>query len=761
MDDISNDDLGELFGVAGPLARCLDGFAPRPEQLAMAQDVQCAIRSGRNLVVEAGTGTGKTLAYLVPALLSGHRIVISTGTKTLQDQLFHRDLPTIGRALGRPLEVRLLKGRANYLCRYRLESSRDGLGEAGAGSVARELAPLQRWADRTRTGDISEMTEIGEDSPVWPRVTSTVDNCLGSRCPRFDDCHVFAARQAARDADLVVVNHHLLMADLTMKDEGFGELLPGADAVIVDEAHQFPRVAQGFFDVGVSSGQVRDLAGDLRAEALRAGLFDADLDRLLDGVQHAGDDARAALPRTEGNIAWADAGPEFAAALTALGEVFADLCARLGDVDPGHAGLARCAERSAAMVAALGDIGEADEGAALRWVRCGGRFFAAHVTPLDASSEIRGLLEARPCTWIFTSATLAVRDDFRHFTSRIGIAGDDIASRQIASPFDYPAIARLYLPTGLPNPNSKDYTDRSVAAMRAAVGASRGRAFLLFTSHRALRRAAEILSGETDFDFPLLVQGQMPRTRLLERFARLERAVLLGTATFWEGVDIRGHQLVLVAIDRLPFASPGDPMLAAKLESIRSHGGNPFRDYQLPEAVLSLKQGVGRLIRDYDDFGVVMICDPRVREKSYGRDFLASLPAMRTCGHSRFLCGSGGHGMIEPCFQNPPADFRCLAIETSSAVGSIAACADGRLAQRSYGPPGPESRQVYRYVREVLSATDVGLEELDCIAFGQGPGGFTGLRVGAAVVQALAYGNGLPVCRVSSLSRRRASRSHS
>jgi len=628
LDDYSSDNLAELFGAGGPLADCLDGFAPRPEQVAMAEAVDAAIRAGHNLVVEAGTGTGKTLAYLVPALLSGHRILISTGTKTLQDQLYHRDLPVIGKALGRPMEVRLLKGRANYLCLYRLDVVRGDAGGSDDARIGRALPQLQEWADRTRTGDIAEITAIPEDWPLWSRVTSTVDNCLGSRCAWFEDCHVFAARQGAREADLVVVNHHLLMADLTMKEEGFGELLPGADAVIVDEAHHFPKVAQGFFNVSVSSGQVHDLAGDVRGEAVRAGLFDAALDRMLDGLQHAVDDARLALPRHEGSIAWADAGEDFPGALLTLADAVADLREYLDGVVHDNAGLTRCAERSVALLAALGEISEADEDEALRWVRSGHSSFTTNVTPLDASRDIRTLLDARPCTWIFTSATLAVRDDFHHFTSRIGLADADIATRQIASPFDYPRIARLYLPTGLPGPNDPGYTESAVAAMNAAVHASRGRAFLLFTSHRALRRAAEILDGEPGFDYPLLVQGQLPRTRLLEKFSRLEHAVLLGTATFWEGVDIRGHDLVLVAIDRLPFASPGDPMLAARLESIRNHGGNPFRDYQLPEAVLNLKQGVGRLIRDYDDFGVVMICDPRIIEKGYGRDFLASLPVM-------------------------------------------------------------------------------------------------------------------------------------
>ena len=592
----------------------------------MAQAVAEAVATGHNLVVEAGTGTGKTLAYLVPALLSGRQIIISTGTRTLQDQLYHRDLPTIGKALGRPAEVRLLKGRANYLCRYRLDTLRDGADEYTSAEALQVLPTLQTWAGRTLTGDIAEVADIPEDSPVWPRVTSTVDNCLGSRCAWFSDCHVFAARQAAREADVVVVNHHLLMADLTMKEEGFGELLPAADAIIVDEAHHFPKVAQGFFNVSVGSGQVYDLIGDVRSESVSAGLFGTDLGLVLDAVRRTVDDARMALPNGEGNVAWADVANEFEGALVTIADALVEVQARLALLDSDHAGLARCAERADTLLTGLAQIRDADDDVGLRWVRRGRRSFTANVTPLDAAEEIHSLLTGRQCTWVFTSATLAVRDDFRHFTQRLGI--DEIATRQIPSPFAYADIARLYLPTGLPEPSAPDYTDRVVAAMRDAVRASDGRAFLLFTSHRALRRAADLLADDPEFEYPLLVQGQLPRSRLLEQFSRQDNSVLLGTATFWEGVDIRGHDLVLVAIDRLPFASPGDPMLAARLESIRNRGGNPFREYQLPEAVLSLKQGVGRLIRDYNDYGVIMICDPRVLQKSYGRDFLASLPAM-------------------------------------------------------------------------------------------------------------------------------------
>ena len=638
----ADSNLAALFGVQGPLADCLTGFRPRPEQLAMAQDVAAALTEGHHLVIEAGTGTGKTLAYLLPALDSGMRVIISTGTKTLQDQLFHRDLPMIGKAIGRPVDAQLLKGRANYLCVYRLQQLADSPDEVPSSGSAADVRSLRQWAERTVTGDIAELTELAEDSPLWPRVTSTVDNCLGSRCPVFDDCHVVAARHAAREAEMVVVNHHLLMADLAMKEEGFGQLLPGADAIIVDEAHHFPDVAQSFFTIGLGSGQLLDLAADTRAEAVRASVFDDSLQRSVDELRKAAADARLALKDGSSNVPWDEAGATFSAAFDTLGSSLDGLVEALTVFDDARPGLQRCRQRAVAMFAAYEAIAGSHDDQALRWIRLARRTFTANATPLETAEELRALLESCPSAWIFTSATLAVRDDFKHFVSRLGLV--DVRTRQIPSPFAFAEIARLYLPhgnregsrggnqegepQGMPQPNDPKFTDRVVAEMRDAAIASDGRAFLLFTSHRALRRAAELLRDDPAFGYPLLVQGTEPRSRLLEQFAQQPNSVLLGTATFWEGIDIRGHDLVLVAIDKLPFASPGDPLLAARLEAIRSQGGNPFRDYQLPQAVLSLKQGVGRLIRDYDDFGVVMICDPRLTQKSYGRVFLASLPPM-------------------------------------------------------------------------------------------------------------------------------------
>ena len=618
-------DLDALFAAHGPLADCLSGYRPRPEQMAMARDVAAALSAADNLVIEAGTGTGKTLAYLIPALDSGQRVIISTGTKTLQDQLYHRDLPMISKALGRPVDVQLLKGRSNYLCLYRLDQLRHS-PERAAPERRIDVSRLRQWSARTVSGDIAECTEVAEDSPIWSRVTSTVDNCLGSRCPVFDDCHVVAARHAAREAEIVVVNHHLLMADLAMKEEGFGQLLPGADAIVVDEAHHFPDVAQSLFTTSLGTGQVIDLVADTRSEAVREGVYADGLEARLDELGKTAADARLTLPAEGSNLPWAEAGEAFNKAFTELGEAVDELIAALAACGETGPGLQRCRQRAEAMFAAYESISTRGDEQALRWIRLTPKRLIVNATPLDSADELGNLLQATPSAWVFTSATLAVGENFDHFVQRIGLP--DVTTRRIPSPFAFADIARLFLPTGLPEPSASGFTEQVVARMRDAVEVSRGRAFLLFTSYRALRRAAELLEDDPTFTYPLLVQGTEPRTRLLEQFSAGRDSVLLGTSTFWEGVDIRGHGLVLVAIDKLPFASPGDPLLSARLEAIRSRGGNPFRDYQLPQAVLSLKQGVGRLIRDYDDYGVVMICDPRLTQKSYGRVFMQSLPPM-------------------------------------------------------------------------------------------------------------------------------------
>jgi ATP-dependent DNA helicase DinG len=614
--------ISELFGDASPLSACLDGFAPRQGQAVMAEAIVQAIEDGANLVVEAGTGTGKTLAYLIPALLSGRRVILSTGTKTLQDQLFHRDLPMVTAALGRPAKIVQLKGRSNYLCLHRLRAAQEQ--PPAQREQALELKTLQSWSLATRTGDIVEVDGISEDSPVWPQVTSTQENCLGSQCELYDNCHVVIARQAAMAAGIVVVNHHLLLADLVLKEEGFGELLPGCEAVIIDEAHQFPDIAQGFFNVTLGSRRLFELAGDLRAEALSTMPGDPVPPRLADALLKAVRDARVALGSGDNNLLWDSIYPVFFRRLDECVEALDDIISWLQSVDESLTGLQRCRERACAAVDSIEQISGADETAGLRWVGLTRLGFTLNYTPMEVADSLRNLLEAQACSWVFTSATLTVAEDFSHFLMRMGL--DEPRTLMIPSPFDFSSCGLLYLPQGLPEPSDRSYTARMLEELVPLVDASQGRAFILFTSHKALREAAELLRAREGFRYPLLVQGEAARSKLLDQFAELDNPVLLGTSSFWEGVDMRGDRLVLVAIDKLPFASPGDPMLKAKLEAITKRGGQAFNDYQLPQAVLGLKQGVGRLIRDHNDYGVVVICDPRMTSKGYGRRFLASLP---------------------------------------------------------------------------------------------------------------------------------------
>ncbi len=619
-----SDSLDNFFLAGSPLSVHLAGFSHRPEQLEMARLVVRAMDQRRHLAVEAGAGTGKTLAYLVPALLSGQRIIVATGTKTLQDQLYHRDLPVVSRALGRPAVVAELKGRANYLCQHRLNNAVAYPDQLPRGLV-RELRRVEQWAARTHSGDVSELAGVAEGSEIWPLVTSTADNCLGSRCPNIEQCHVVAARKRAAEADLAIVNHHLLLADMTLKDDGCGRLLPGADVVIVDEAHRFPETAQALFDVTLKSRQLDDLLRDLSAEARQVGAMSEALQGRLESVARAVTGASTGIRGDGEPFPMANGPPALTEILQGIADDLAAMQQLLAEYADASPGLRRCGERAGVLAEAAARIADWQALSDLCWIQGSRNGFAVHMTPLDASRQLRRLVESQECTWIFTSATLAVGDDFSHFSRRLGF--ETLDTHRIDSPFDYRHCARLYLPPGLPGPDAPDYTDRIVEAIEPVLQASRGRAFLLFTSRRALQRAAELLAAR-EHGHTLLVQGSAPRSRLLEQFSQTDNAVLLGTATFWEGVDIRGPALVVVAIDRLPFASPGDPFMQARLELVRRSGGDPFRDYQLPQAVLALRQGVGRLIRGYADYGIVMICDPRLTSRGYGRFFLASLPPM-------------------------------------------------------------------------------------------------------------------------------------
>lgn len=623
------DRVAAIFSEAGLLARRLPGFGYRPQQQAMAVAVAETLDGGGSLVCEAGTGVGKTFAYLVPALLSGRKVLISTGTRNLQDQLFQRDLPLMREVLGAPARISLLKGRANYLCQHRLASA---LGEGAwrEAPLRSQLAQVRDWAVVTRSGDIAEVP-IPEDAAVWPLVTSTPDNCLGQECPQLEGCHVLAARRGAQEADLVVVNHHLLCADVALRDQGFGEVLPGADGFIIDEAHQLAETATGFFGTALSSRQILDLLRDLELEARRDAPDAPELVRRAGAVRQAVQGLRLALGEAERRAPWSELAQSEAAvaALSALGSSLARLESALDALRGRGKGLDACLTRTAEAGGRLAELrgaelSGAEEGGSIRWLETQGRGFRLHRTPLEVAGVFQSYMERHKAAWVFTSATLAVGERFDHFVGQIGVR--DARCARWESPFDYPSQALWFVPRGMPDPADPDYNRRVAELALEVIGSSRGRAFLLFTSHRALREAADWLAPR--LEYPLLVQGSAPRAELLERFRRLGNAVLLGTSSFWEGVDVRGEALSCVVIDKLPFGSPGDPILQARIDALRRSGGHPFHDFQLPQAVIALKQGAGRLIRDRADRGVLVVCDPRLLSRPYGHAFLDSLPPM-------------------------------------------------------------------------------------------------------------------------------------
>ena len=624
MSSATSSSPSTLLGPDGPLAGAIAGFAPRAQQQAMAEAVLAAIREKDVLVAEAGTGTGKTFAYLVPAILSGRKVILSTGTRNLQDQLYHRDLPAVRDALGRPVEIALLKGRANYLCRHRLELA-VGEGRYRSRAEADKVMRIRDWAGVTHRGDIAECVAVPENDPVWPLVTSTSDNCAGSECAHFDDCHLTRARRAAQAADIVVINHYLLFADMALRDEGFGELLPAADAFVIDEAHQIPEVASAFFGLAVSSNQLLELAGDATTEYLRDINEDAAFAGVCERLKKAAQDLRLAFGRTQRRGAWKELEQQrdFATLRDNLTAALGALHGALRPMAERSKGLAQCAARAADLEGRFAQVFDAAPEGFIHWFDVHRRSVSFHLTPMNIAEPFRAQMEELGGAWIFTSATLTVDHSFRHFNAGLGL--EDPRCESWESPFDFSHQALLYLPRIEAEPNAPHYTGEVIAVARRLIELAQGSTFLLFTSHRALREAAAELNG---LDYPVLVQGDAPRDVLLARFREHGHAVLLGTSSFWEGVDVRGDALTCVLIDKLPFASPGDPVLQARINAMRKAGGNPFMEYQLPNAVITLKQGAGRLIRDVTDYGVLALCDPRLRGKAYGRIFLDSLPAM-------------------------------------------------------------------------------------------------------------------------------------
>jgi ATP-dependent DNA helicase DinG len=636
--DVPSSHLATIFGEAGTLARALPGFRFRPQQLAMAEAVAAAIRARGSLIAEAGTGTGKTFAYLVPALEEGGKVIVSTGTKTLQDQLFQRDLPLVRAALGAPVTIALLKGRANYVCHHHLERT-SAEARLPSRDDARHLSKIVAFARASDSGDRGELADVPENASIWPLVTSTRDNCLGADCPHHAQCFVLKARKAALEADVVVVNHHLFFADVMLRDEGLAELLPACNTVILDEAHQLPDTATLFFGEQLTAGQLNELARDAEVAARTAAREVAELPDAASALVPAVRALRLALGDAPAKLGQEAAASRagFTAALGDLGAALDRLATELSLFAERSEDLGNCAQRATEVAARLArwrGSHEADGGdggnAWIRWVDVTPQGWQLHASPLSVAEVFARQVADSGRAWIFTSATLAVGSDFSLYQRELGLEGS--ATGCWESPFDYQNQGLLYVPQGLPAPNSREHTEAVVAAAMPVLRASGGRAFLLFTTLRALAHARELLVEaftREGLRWPLLAQGEGSRSELLARFRALGNAVLLGSASFWEGVDVPGDALSVVVIDKLPFAPPDDPLFAARLDALRAAGSNPFFDCQLPQAVIALKQGAGRLIRGETDRGVLMICDPRLTDKPYGRRIWKTLPPMR------------------------------------------------------------------------------------------------------------------------------------
>lgn len=610
----------------GRLATALPGFVAREAQIELSTAIAQSIAEQSTLVAEAGTGTGKTFAYLIPCLLNGKKALISTATKTLQDQLFQKDLPMLVRALGLSLRVQNLKGRANYLCRYRTALHAEE-GRFVSPQCAHEILHVREKLAQLTEGERSELPEISEDSPVWPYVTSTVENCLGSECDYHQTCFLVKARKRALEAEVVVINHHLFFADSRLKEEGFGELLPGVDVVVFDEAHQLAEIAANFNGERIGTRQLRDLVDDLLREWPVLDLANQPLKQLSQQTDLVIDQLLLALPMREERIAWEEAGQykAFPLAWGALLELVDELlvCVKAAGIDE-NSGLVRCLKRLDDLKELLTRFDQTNKGQ-IRWIERFKHSLVFHATPFDIANTFSELLARQQCAYIFTSATLTMASSFDCFTKPLGLSKAKTLS--LPSPFDYQQQALLYLPRTLPDPKDTRYYELLLEKALPVIKACGGRCFFLFTSHRALKLVAQLLANT--LNYPLLIQGDEAKPILLARFRQLGNAVLLGTATFWEGVDVKGEALSCVIIDKLPFANPADPVVRGKMAYLKSRGLSGFDELSLPNAVLALKQGVGRLIRDAGDRGVLMIADPRLTGREYGRHIFASLPSLR------------------------------------------------------------------------------------------------------------------------------------
>jgi ATP-dependent DNA helicase DinG len=659
-----------FFTDGGALSRVVDGYEPRDGQRRMAEAVASVVADGGTLIAEAGTGTGKTLAYLIPAILSGHRVLVSTGTKNLQEQIFYKDLPALQKALGRPFTATLMKGRSNYLCLHRWQIYKDGVdGESSSGARLIEVGDrtflpiIDAWVRATGTGDRAELRDVPEDLPMWKEIGADADSCLGNQCPRYGDCFVTLMRQRAADSDVVIVNHHLLCADASVRQGAYGEVIPACPTLVVDEAHQLEDVATNYFGIAFSNARVDDLvrdtarvvaagsAGDAgerpltprqSEEVSRALARVADRNRIFFAAiaaapvfRSGGADRRARYTAD----ALADCFEEGMMLAGALEGLEATLALLNRDGGPGRAGapgsnegsrqkidttetIATLQRRANELRTDLRILMAADDSDYVYYVENRGRTFVMRASPIDVSRIISTALFERFRTTVLTSATLAIEGGFDYLKQRLGIrAADELC---VPSEFDFTTQALLYLPKRMPPPKAPNFVEAAARETLQLLQRSRGRAFVLFTSYAVLRGVQQFL--EMSLSYPLLVQGTAPRSALIDQFRSTPNAVLLATASFWQGVDVVGEALSCVIIDKLPFAAPGDPVTAARIEAINAAGGDAFSDYQVPLAILTLQQGLGRLIRHRSDRGVLAVLDPRLRTMGYGRRFLASLP---------------------------------------------------------------------------------------------------------------------------------------
>ncbi len=614
-----------ILSENGPFSQSLPGFTPRKVQQQMAQAIEQCIKDKGQLAVEAGTGTGKTLAYLIPALVSQKKVIISTGTKNLQDQLFHRDLPLVVKTLDLPLDIALLKGRVNYLCLHRLDQTL-AQGMLESRYQASQIQRLKQWSNTTLTGDLAQSSGLAEDSPLISLVTSTADNCLGNACPDYDDCFLMKARKKALDADVLVVNHYLFYADLSLKEEGFGNLLPEADVLIFDESHQLPDIARSFLGERFSSHQLKSLSQDIKVEYLTNVTDCKSLDDLASQLEKQSADWRLIFGVESGkreNWRFWQQKAEIIEMMTSVTELLEELRLTIEPQLGRSPGLDSCYTRSQVLFNLLTKLMNKPAMDQVQWIETFGKSFAISRTPLEIRKELSELmLRHQGSAWVFTSATLSVGDSLDYFLKELSL--EAAKSLILESPFDYPNQSLLYMPRGLPEPNQPFATQQAMEQILPLLEMSRGRAFILVTSYRALEITRDLLQEQ--ICHPILVQGEIPKTELLQTFRDTEHAVLIATSSFWEGIDVAGEDLSLVIIDRLPFSSLSDPVLQARGDYLRSKGRDPFKEFQLTDAIISLKQGAGRLIRTETDQGVLVVLDPRLVSRRYGEDFISSLP---------------------------------------------------------------------------------------------------------------------------------------